>query len=112
MKRLLCAAVIAVFAAGSAFAGAFDKEPEHHHAGRKLGRGFANVLFGVVEVPNQITRERSEHGGAAAVTYGLGKGVAFWFGRTLLGAYEIATFPIPPYRPLVKPEFPIEQFEP
>ena len=92
-----------------------DQPPSGQNALRKLGRGVANILFGIVEVPNQITKTTSEHGGAGGVTYGVGKGLLRWFGRELTGAYEVATFPIPfprGYKPVMKPEFPNEDYEP
>ena len=92
-----------------------DDVPKGHNALRKLGRGVANVLFGIVEVPNQITKATSEHGGAAGVTYGVGKGFVRWFARELTGAYEVVTFPVPfprGYKPVMKPEFPNEDYEP
>ena len=85
------------------------------NAGRKLGRGIANVLFGVVEVPNQITQTTYDRGGAAGTTFGLGKGVLRWIGRELTGVYEIVTFPIPfprGYKPIMRPEWPNEDYEP
>jgi putative exosortase-associated protein (TIGR04073 family) len=92
-----------------------EDAPKGQNALRKLGRGFANILFGIVEVPNQITKTRSEHSDAAGVTYGVGKGIVRWFGRELTGVYEVVTFPVPlphGYKPVMKPEFPNEDYEP
>ena len=92
-----------------------DEAPKGHNALRKLGRGVANILFGIVEVPNQITKATSEHGGAGGVTYGVGKGFVRWFARELTGVYEVVTFPVPfprGYKPVMKPEFPNEDYEP
>ena len=86
-----------------------DDPPQGHNAVRKLGRGFANLLFGVVELPNQYTKAQSEHGGAAGWTYGVPKGVVRWFGREIVGVFEIVTFPVPApqgYKPIMKPEWP------
>jgi putative exosortase-associated protein (TIGR04073 family) len=92
-----------------------DDPPQGHHALRKLGRGFANVLFGIVEVPNQITKVTAEQGGGAGTTYGVGKGLGRWLWREVVGVYEVVTFPIPlpkGYRPIMQPEFPGEDYEP
>lgn len=92
-----------------------DQPPSNHHALRKLGRGISNVLFGFVEVPNQITKTTATHGGAGGVTYGVGKGIVRWFAREVVGVYEILTFPIPAppgYKPVMQPEFPNEDYEP
>ncbi len=101
---------------GSAFSvlAGTDDPPSGHHALRKLGRGLGNTLFGIVEVPNQITKAHSEHGGGAFF-YGIGKGFGRWIGRELVGVYEIVTFPAPlpkGYRPIMEPEFPFEDYEP
>jgi putative exosortase-associated protein (TIGR04073 family) len=91
------------------------KTSDDQNAGRKLGRGVANLLFGVVELPNQVTQTTSERGGAAGSTLGVGKGLMRWIGRELTGVYEIVTFPIPAprgYKPIMKPEWPNEDYEP
>jgi len=88
--------------------------PKGQNALRKLGRGIANVLFGIVEVPNQVTKATSQHGGAA-LPYGFGKGVCRWVAREFVGAYDIVTFPVPfpkGYKPVMRPEFPNEDYEP
>lgn len=92
-----------------------DEAPRGQNALRKFGRGIANVLFGIVEVPNQITKVTSEQGGGAGATYGVGKGIYRWFGRELTGVYDIVTFPVPVpkgYKPIMHPEFPVEDYEP
>jgi len=92
-----------------------EDAPRGQNALRKLCRGFANVLFGIVEVPNQITKATAEHGGGAGVTYGVGKGFARWFGREVTGVYDVVTFPVPfphGYKPIMKPEFPADDYEP
>ncbi len=112
--KLLGVLVVAVFFASFAHAGT-DDPPSGHNPLRKLGRGFANLLFGIVEMPNQYTKAVAEHGGAAGVTYGVPKGFVRWIGRELTGVYEIVTFPVPfpkGYKPVMKPEFPNEDYEP
>jgi len=92
-----------------------DESPRGQNALRKFGRGLANVLFGIVEVPNQITKVTSEHGGGAGATYGVGKGLVRWIGREFTGVYDIVTFPVPfprGYKPIMHPEFPVEDYEP
>jgi putative exosortase-associated protein (TIGR04073 family) len=113
--KLLGSLLVALLFAAWTARAAEDDAPVGHNPVRKLGRGFANVLFGVVELPNQYTKANSEHGGAAGLTYGVPKGFVRWIGRELVGVYEIVTFPIPfpkGYKPIMKPEFPNEDFEP
>lgn len=114
-KLCCCLLVSALALVLPAHAGDTDQTPSGHNALRKLGRGCANVLFGVVEVPNQVTKVTAEHGGAGGFTYGLGKGLVRWIAREVVGVYEIVTFPIPfphGYKPAMKPEFPNEDYEP
>lgn len=113
--KLLGLLLVSTLALSLAASAGTDDPPSGQNALRKLGRGIANILFGVVELPNQITKASSEHGGAAGVTYGVGKGFVRWFGRELTGVYDVVTFPVPfpkGYKPIMKPEFPIEDYEP
>ena len=113
--KLLSLLLVAAFLLPlGALATDIDDPPKGQNALRKLGRGIANVLFGIVEVPNQITKATSEHGGGA-LPYGIGKGFVRWFGRELAGVYDIVTFPVPipkGYKPVMKPEFPADDYEP
>ncbi len=76
---------------------------------RKLGRGAANLVTGWMEVPAQVLEATEQSGSIAGVTVGLGRGLLFGLGRTLAGAFEVATFPLPNpkthYGPMVRPEF-------
>lgn len=75
---------------------------------RKLGRGLANTLFGIAEIPIQIQYTMETQGSGAAATYGVLKGFGRFFMREGIGIYEILTFPIPYpryYEPILEPEF-------
>lgn len=75
---------------------------------RKLGRGLANVVTGVVEIPKGVQETFYEEGPVAAASWGLIDGIYKFFARTLTGIYEVVTFPIPlpaDYEPIVQPEF-------
>jgi len=113
--KLLAVFCLATLVAVATVRAETDDPPQGHNPLRKLGRGVSNLLFGVVEIPNQYTKAVSLHGGASGVTYGLPKGLTRWIGRELTGVYEIITFPIPfpkGYQPVMKPEFPNEDYEP
>ena len=76
--------------------------------GKKLGRGISNIAFGWLEFPKGIQDVGEQNNFIAGITwgpiYGLGKAVA----RTVAGAYEVVTFPVPVpanFEPLVRPEF-------
>jgi len=82
---------------------------------RKLGRGTANVVTSAFEIPKSIQEKFYSNGPVAAGTYGLLDGVYKFLVRTVVGVYEIATFPIPfpaDYAPIVEPEFLFSPDEP
>ncbi|MDD4955577.1 MAG: exosortase system-associated protein, TIGR04073 family [Candidatus Omnitrophica bacterium] len=72
---------------------------------RKVARGAVNTTLGWVEIPRQMIKENKDKGDIAGVFWGPLKGFAFFVGRTAVGLYEVTTFLIPPYKPVVKPEF-------
>ena len=75
---------------------------------RKLGRGCANVVTGAIEVPKAIQETFYDEGPVAAVSWGVVDGLYKFVARTVVGVYEIVTFPIPlpaGYAPIVEPEF-------
>ncbi|MFH0840264.1 MAG: exosortase system-associated protein, TIGR04073 family [Candidatus Omnitrophota bacterium] len=75
---------------------------------RKLGRGLANVATGAIEIPKAIQDTFYDEGPVAAGSWGLIDGIYKFFARTLVGVYEVVTFPIPfpaDYAPIVEPEF-------
>jgi len=78
---------------------------------RKLGRGLANLVTAVFEIPRKTTQIAEESGWMAGSTIGLAQGV--WLGclRAVTGAFEIITFPLEipkDYGPLLEPEFVFE----
>jgi putative exosortase-associated protein (TIGR04073 family) len=112
--KLLSFLLVSILALSLTASAGTDDPPSGQNALRKLGRGIANVLFGIVEVPNQITKAAAEHGGGG-IPYGIGKGFVRWFGREVTGVYDVVTFPVPfpkGYKPIMKPEFPNEDYEP
>lgn len=72
---------------------------------RKAARGIVNVVLAFVEVPRQIIQVTEDEGEVAGLSWGVAKGFSYVLGRVGVGVYEIATFLIPPYRPILKPEF-------
>jgi putative exosortase-associated protein (TIGR04073 family) len=70
----------------------------------KFSRGLCNLVTFQFEIIEQSKRVKTEHGSAAAMTYGLAKGIAMAGVRALVGAYEVVTFSIPypaSYRPIL-----------
>ena len=75
-------------------------------AGDKLMRGLTNTVTGVLEVPRHISHTTETQGLLTGVTVGLGKGLGYGVLRTLVGLYEVVTFPIPVpegYAPIIQP---------
>ncbi len=81
---------------------------------RKLGRGLANTVTGVVEIPKKIYTISKNDNVVLGLTWGWIKGAAVGLLRTAAGVYETVTFPIPApadYEPIVNPEFVFEEWE-
>lgn len=70
----------------------------------KLGNGLANAATGVVEIPKTITIVGNRDGVVHGMTVGFLTGIANAVGRSLSGAFDIATFLIPT-TPFVKPNY-------
>lgn len=68
----------------------------------KLGNGIANAVTGVVEIPKTITIVGNRDGVIHGMTIGFLTGIANAVGRSLSGAFDIATFFVPT-TPFVKP---------
>jgi len=77
-------------------------------ATRKLGRGFANMFLGFLELPQNVVDTAESDGALAAITYGIVRGTAMSVLRTSVGVYETITFLIPlpwAYETIIEPEF-------
>jgi putative exosortase-associated protein (TIGR04073 family) len=76
---------------------------------QKLGRGFANLTTGWLEVGAQVFKITEESGSWAGATVGLARGFVLGLGRTVVGAMEMISFPVPNpttrYGPVIHPEF-------
>ena len=108
-KRLasaLATACVLLLMAAPARAGIIE---DTAHPVRKLGRGLANTLTGVLEIPLTIQSVDATHGPVAAMSLGLLTGVGAAITRTLIGLAEVVTFPFPlsktGYAPILQPEF-------
>ena len=72
---------------------------------RKLGRGISNVLYGIMEIPEQIVRKTEDHGRKAGWSYGVVNGTDKALRRLGYGFYEIFTFYCPTYHGTFKPPY-------
>jgi putative exosortase-associated protein (TIGR04073 family) len=75
---------------------------------QQLGRGVANVLGGLFEIPANIFEVRDEKGDSAAITYGLFRGIWRFCVRETVGVFEIVTCPVG-FEPIVMPEYTAEE---
>ena len=94
MKHLLAAALVFGFASTS-FADIQDPPGNNYGPTRKLGRGLANVVFGVAELPVQIARVNEREGNSAALSYGVVRGLGRTCTRFHAGLCEMFSFPFP-----------------
>ena len=81
-------------------------------AAEKAVRGLANTGLGVVvELPKTVYYDTLEDGPLYGLTVGILEGLSWGIARTLVGVYEIVTFPFPipeGYRPIYRPSYPYE----
>lgn len=61
----------------------------------KLGRGLVNTLTGLWEWPVDILKTTKAEGPAKGLTIGFARGLATGLYRTLVGVYEVISFPVP-----------------
>ena len=102
MRRLigfsLFVTILAVGLISTPMAGADDT------ASQKFTRGAINTTTGWTELPLQVANQTSEDP-YRGLTYGLIDGISEGTKRTLWGAWDWVTFPIPPYdKPTMEPE--------
>lgn len=73
----------------------------------QFGRGLANILFGIVEIPKNVCRVTEEEGDLAGATKGVGLGIWRFAVREVVGVVEFVTFPFG-WAPMIEPEYPIQ----
>ena len=72
---------------------------------RKLGRALGNILYGFMEVPEQIVRKGENYGRKAGYSWGVVEGFKRTGQRLGYGFYELVTFPFPTHRGTFKPPY-------
>ncbi len=105
MKKLLVTA--GAFAFLTVFVSADIHAPPGHSytAERKLGRAISNIVYGVMEIPEQIVRKNEQYGRKAGYTYGAVDGTSRALRRLGYGFYELFTFTCPTYRGTFRPPY-------
>jgi len=102
-------ALCAFFALLSGPRAAAAQTPAH-----KLGRGAANLAFGIMELPAEIAYEHDRRGPLYAASLGFARGMGRFVTREIVGLYELVTFPAPVprgYRPILSPAYPWDLFD-
>ena len=105
MKKLLV--IAGALASLTVFVSADIHAPPAHAytAERKLGRALSNILYGLVEIPEQMVRKSDSYGRKAAWSYGVVDGTSRSLRRLGYGFYELFTFTCPTYRGTFKPPY-------
>ncbi len=105
MKKLLVIAT--TFVALSGFVAADIQAPpgSQYTATRKLGRAVSNILYGFIEIPEQIVRKNDSYGSKTGWSYGAVDGTNRALKRLGYGFYELITFTCPTYRGTFKPPY-------
>ena len=108
-RAVLFAVAISIIIAGQAFAEDLTKSTP----GQKALRGATNLSLGLVlELPRTIYYETKAQGPLLGIPAGFLAGFGLGLMRTVVGAYELLTFPIAvpdDYKPILSPPFPFEQ---
>ena len=76
-------------------------------AERKLGRGLVNLteVARMGELRHSMEQDAIWKSPEEGISTGFVHGVSKTVQRTLIGAYEVLTFPLPSYEPKLQPEF-------
>jgi len=72
---------------------------------RKLGRAVSNILYGIIEIPEQMVRKTDTEGYVSGFSHGVVDGTRRAFKRVGYGFYELVTFHSPTYHGTFKPPY-------
>ena len=99
VKSMLIASILCFFLPNTAMAHGYPTK-----IGEKLGNGVANIVTGFVEIPKTMIVTSHNDGMAYGMTNGFFVGIVHAVGRTLSGAFDVATFLVPT-TPLVRADY-------
>lgn len=105
MKKLLLIASAFTALSGIVAADIHAPPGSQYTSSRKLGRAISNILYGIVEIPEQIVRKNDSFGSKAGWSYGAVDGTHRAMRRLGYGFYELFTFTCPTYRGTFKPPY-------
>lgn len=77
--------------------------------GKKISVGSSNLTLGWLEIPKNVMVTSKEHNVLMGISVGVFKGLFHMMGRTLTGAFDVVTFPIPS-ESIVKPNYVYQNF--
>jgi putative exosortase-associated protein (TIGR04073 family) len=105
MKKL--ALITTAFVALGGIAAADIQAPPgaSYTAERKLGRAISNILYGFIEIPEQMVRKSDRYGRKSGYSFGVVDGTSRGLRRLGYGFYELFTFTCPTYRGTFKPPY-------
>ncbi|MDP0492472.1 MAG: exosortase system-associated protein, TIGR04073 family [Verrucomicrobiota bacterium JB023] len=104
MKKLILAATL-LGLVGTVHGDIQAPPGAEYTSSRKLGRAISNILYGVMEIPEQLGRKNDSLGRKAGWSYGLVNGTQKAFKRMGYGFYELFTFHCPTYKGTFKPPY-------
>ena len=105
MKKLILITTAMVSLSGMAAADIQAPPGASYTAERKLGRAFSNILYGFVEIPEQMVRKTDRYGRKSGYSFGIVDGTSRGLRRLGYGFYELFTFTCPTYRGTFKPPY-------
>ncbi|SHJ24580.1 putative exosortase-associated protein, TIGR04073 family [Rubritalea squalenifaciens DSM 18772] len=97
MRKILISSAALILTATTSFADIQAPPGAAYTSTRKLGRAISNILYGIVEIPEQIVRKNEQYGRKAGWSYGLVDGTQRAFSRVGYGFYELVTFRCPTF---------------
>ncbi len=110
----MTAILLVVDLSGGAQAQVDESQGLGHQVSGKFFRGVVNLSTGWIEVPRQIYEVGTNEGWVRGVLRGPFDGIGMFFARTVAGAVEMATFPVPlpTYKPMMTPVYAWESDDP
>lgn len=105
MKKLLLITVAFSALSGIVAADIHAPPGSEYTSTRKLGRAISNILYGFIEIPEQVVRKSETDGRKAGWSYGAVDGTSRALRRVGYGFYELFTFTCPTYRGTFKPPY-------
>lgn len=105
MKKALTIAAAILCTASGVMADIQASPGSTYTSTRKLGRAISNILYGFIEIPEQIVRKNDQYGRKAGYSFGVVDGTRRSFKRMGYGFYELVTFHCPTYHGTFKPPY-------